>query len=487
MSETPRAKRPRTLAEKLLIYTAVFLAVAALFAWIVRDDWSRTAVSSAAPSRGAVLPELTADGEIAQTFTVAADELNALWLDCSQWAAPADVPVRLALSAADSPDAAPLLSWEVLPDAFEPDALTCLTFPKTVAGRRGQVLRLTLNAGGGLSFWGGTSIKTGRFSAVMEEIGELTVNGEAHEGSLVLRQDGVNLLQAMRFFWPVAAALWACGLAVILHTERCRKAGKPSLVLQAEMIWERYAYLLKTLVVRDFRVKYKASVLGVLWSFLNPLLMTFVYYLVFSTLFHSDIENFTAYLMSGIIIFNYFSDATNLGLHAIVGNAALITKVYMPKFIYPLSKVLSSAVNLVISLIPLMAVMLLSGVVPHKSLLLLPLALGFLLVFCAGMALLLSAAMVFFRDIQFLWGVMLTIWNFLTPIFYPESIIPAALQGLYHCNPLYQFIFFVRSITIGGISPTPITYLYCLIASFGTLAVGWAVFRRTQDRFVLYL
>ena len=485
--QTNPSARRWTLPRRLAAYTALFLAIAALFAWIVHDDWSRTAVSTTAPSRGAVLPELTAQSEISQTFTVGADELNALWLDCSQWAAPAEEPVRLALSEAAAPEAAPLLTWEVLPEDFEPDALTCLTLPQPVVGRRGQALRLTLKAGGGLSFWGGTSIKTGRFSAVMQEIGELRVGGEAHEGSLVLRQHGVNRLRAMQFFWPVAAVLWAAGLGLILHTDRCRREGRPSLILQAEAVWERYAYLLKTLVVRDFRVKYKASVLGVLWSFLNPLLMTCVYYVVFSTLFHSDIDNFPAYLMSGIIIFNYFSDATNLGLHAIVGNAALITKVYMPKFIYPLSKVLSSAVNLVISLIPLMIVMLLSGVVPHKSLLLLPLALGFLLIFCVGMALLLSAAMVFFRDIQFLWGVMLTVWNFLTPIFYPESIIPAALQGLYHCNPLYQFIFFVRSITIGGISPTPITYLYCLIASLGTLAIGWAVFRRTQDRFVLYL
>ena len=191
--------------------------------------------------------------------------------------------------------------------------------------------------------------------------------------------------------------------------------------------------------------------------------------------------------MSGIIIFNYFSEATNLGLFAIVGNASLITKVYMPKFIYPLSKVLSSSINLAISLIPLMAIMLLSGVQLQKSILLLPLGLIFLLIFCTGMALLLSALMVFFRDTQFLWGVMLTVWNFLTPIFYPETIIPTAFRGLYHCNPLYQLIFFVRSITIGGVSPTPITYFYCILASVGTLLIGWTVFRKTQDRFVLYL
>ena len=103
------------------------------------------------------------------------------------------------------------------------------------------------------------------------------------------------------------------------------------------------------------------------------------------------------------------------------------------------------------------------------------------------MSLILSSMNVFFRDTQFLWGVLITMWNFLTPIFYPESIIPAQFQTLYHLNPLYQIVYFMRSITIGGVSPTPITYLYCTLAVAVTLAIGLWVFRKNQDRFVLYL
>ena len=240
-------------------------------------------------------------------------------------------------------------------------------------------------------------------------------------------------------------------------------------------------------MIRDFRVKYQASVLGVLWSFLNPLLSMFVYLLVFSTIFKSNIEYFPAYLLTGIVLFNYFSESTSLGLNSIVSNRALITKVYMPKMIYPLAKVLSSAVNLLVSFIPMLIVMVATGVPIHKSLLLLPVVVVFLVAFCLGMTLILSTLTVFFRDTQFLWGILITVWNFLTPIFYPETIIPASFRTIYHLNPLYQIVYFMRCITVGGVSPTPVTYLYCFLVSFIPLAVGLFIFRRKQDRFVIYL
>jgi ABC-2 type transport system permease protein len=431
-----------------------------------------------------VLEELTPGRALRQTFTAGMDELTCLWLDGSVWNAAPGETVSLALTGADG---TVLSALSVPAETFAGDGLTAVVLPEPVAGRRGERLTLEITAGGGLSFWAGTGVNTGRFTVETGEQGGLTLDGESRPGALVMRRQGINRLRAMAWFWPGAALLWALLMAMFLHAARNAAKGKPHFLLGWRDLWKRYGYLLRMLVARDFRVKYKASVLWVLWSFLNPLLMTGVYYFVFNTLFHSDIPCFTAYLMSGIIVFNYFSDATNLGLNAIVGNASLIAKVAMPRFIYPLSKVLSSGINLAVSLIPLLGVMLLSGVAIHRSILLLPFALVLLMVFCTGMALLLSAAMVFFRDTQFLWGLMLTVWNFLTPIFYPESIIPASLRTLYHCNPLYQLIFFLRSITIGGVSPTPVTFLYCLLAAFATLGVGWLVFRRTQDRFVLYL
>ena len=132
------------------------------------------------------------------------------------------------------------------------------------------------------------------------------------------------------------------------------------------------------------------------WSFLNPLLTMAVYLFVFSTLFRSDIEHFPVYLMSGIVLLIFFSEATSLGLGAIVGNSHLIAKVYMPKIIYPLTKVLSASINLCISFVPLLIVMIITGVSLTKSLLLLPVVVMFLLVFSLDVSLILATLNVFF-------------------------------------------------------------------------------------------
>jgi ABC-2 type transport system permease protein len=128
-----------------------------------------------------------------------------------------------------------------------------------------------------------------------------------------------------------------------------------------------------------------------------------------------------------------------------------------------------------------------TGVRFTKAMLLLPFVVLFLVMLTTGVSLILSTMTVFFRDTQFLWGILITIINFMTPIFYPETIIPAAFRTLYHINPLYQILFFMRSITLNGVSPTPITYLYCLLVSAVPLVLGLWIFRKQQDKFVLYL
>ena len=176
-----------------------------------------------------------------------------------------------------------------------------------------------------------------------------------------------------------------------------------------------------------------------------------------------------------------------MSLTSIIGNAGLITKVYVPKYIYPLTRVLSSLVNLVISLIPLLLVTLISRIVPTKAYLLVPFVLVCLAVFCLGIGLLLAALMVFFRDIQFLWGVLTMIWMYATPIFYPPTILPDNLRGLLNLNPLYHFITFARTCFIDGISPEPSVYFLCFMVAAIALLVGALVFQKAQDRFVLYL
>lgn len=203
--------------------------------------------------------------------------------------------------------------------------------------------------------------------------------------------------------------------------------GKLLLVWLMHGVWCRYGFLIKQLVSRDFKTKYKRSVLGYLWSFLNPLMTMMVQYIVFSQLFRSNIENFPVYLLSGIVLFSFFTESVGQGLTAILANASLITKVYVPKYIYPVTKVVSSSINLFISLIPLMIVVLLTGQRITKAILLIPFPLICLLIFCIGMTFMLCTSEVFFRDTQYLWGVATLAWNYATSIilsrkYYPRSI-----------------------------------------------------------------
>ncbi|MBR6029821.1 MAG: ABC transporter permease [Clostridia bacterium] len=248
-----------------------------------------------------------------------------------------------------------------------------------------------------------------------------------------------------------------------------------------------YDFLIRQLVSRDFNTKYRQSLLGVVWSFLNPLLTMTVQYIVFSTLFSTSIDNFPVYLLTGIVLFNFFSEACTLGLESIVSNGSLINKVYMPKYIYPFSRTLSSLINMLITLIPLLMLMLFTGTPITWSLLLMPIDLLLLFGFTLGLTLLLCTLNVFFRDTRFLWSVLVLLWTYLTPLFYPESIIPFGLRTVYRMNPMYQFITFLRAIAMEGTAPTPANLLGCLIASAGMLLLGSWVFHRHQDHFVFHL
>ena len=291
-----------------------------------------------------------------------------------------------------------------------------------------------------------------------------------------------------QYYWCFAAgAGFFAGLFMVGDCAVWRKKGGPVLGLKLIHAFSRYRFLIQQLVSRDFKTKYKRSVLGIVWSFLNPLLTMLVQYVVFSTIFKSDIPNFPVYLLTGIVLFNFFSEACSMGITSILGNASLITKVYVPKYIYPVTRVLSSGINMLFSLVPLLMMIFLTKTALTPAILLLPFSLACLICFCTGMVLVLSAAMVFFRDTQFLWNVLSMIWMYATPIFYPESIIPARFLTIYKLNPLYHFIRFARTVIMDGVSPEPKAYLICFVFAVGSLIIGGLIFRKAQDKFVLYL
>lgn len=320
-----------------------------------------------------------------------------------------------------------------------------------------------------------------------EEGWELSLNGAPTAGTLCFALSGTDYIWTGLHYWQFAAV--GLGLVLLfLGVVWLRvRSGKRSYVVNAVIAVQKYRFLIRQLVARDFRTKYKRSVLGIFWSFLNPLLMMLVQYFVFSTIFKSDIPNFAAYLIIGTVMFNFFNEACGMALGSIVGNASLITKVYMPKYIYPLTRVMSSMVNLVISLIPLLIVCIITGVEFHRSAVLALFFLICLTVFSLGLGLLLSAAMVFFRDTQFLWGVLSMMWMYATPIFYPETILPEEFKFVLQVNPLYHFLKNTRLCILSGISPEPAVYVQCLLMALGALLIGALVFRKVQDRFVLYL
>lgn len=316
---------------------------------------------------------------------------------------------------------------------------------------------------------------------------QLYFNNKPVEGVLCFTASGTEPILFGRYYFLIMSAV---GLILALYCFNLylkEKNEKKSLGLSLIHAFKKYQFLLSQLVNRDFKTKYKRSVLGVLWSFLNPLLSMTVQYIVFSTIFKSDIPNFAVYLLIGIVFFSFFTEATSMGLSSIVGNSSLITKVYIPKYIFPISRVLSSAINLMFSLIPLFFVILFTGTPFTPSLLLLPFAIICTIVFCMGMGMLLSSMMVFFRDTLFLWNVISMLWMYATPIFYPESILPNKLMFIFKLNPLYHFIRFSRILVLQGVSPEPQAYLFCLIAAFVPFALGAIVFKKSQDKFVLYI
>lgn len=250
---------------------------------------------------------------------------------------------------------------------------------------------------------------------------------------------------------------------------------------------KRYSFLIEQLVSRDFKLKYKRSVLGVLWSFLNPLLYMAVLYAVFSQLFRFDIEYFPVYLLSGIVMFNFFSEATTLTMNSIINSAALIKKVYVPTYIYPLTRTLSSMINLLISMIPLLIAVLFSGIKPAPSYLLIVVPILCISLFSLGMGMILATAMTFFRDTEYLWGVLSTIWMYLTPIFYPLSILPTGAIWVVKANPIYYYVDFMRTCIITGTSPAATEYAICLVSAVIALMLGAFVFNKSQDEFILHL
>ena len=466
----------------MAIWAACYWLLAATVYLVAGQQFHYTAVTSDALSATTTVGELVDGMTITQRLIAPAEFLNGFDLMAATYGR----SNTGTLHAVFTNDAGEVIA------AKDTDIATPLD--GVVQVQAGDPLTLTLTTSGctpgnAITIYCGDTIVAGRFDIAqsISEADRYMVNGASGAGRLCIKINGIRILTFYRDYWFIVSGAFAVLVLLCLRWWHGAKVGRNNPLVAVSMLFTRYGFLIRQLVSRDFKTKYKRSALGMAWSFLNPLLTMSVQYVVFSTLFKSDVPNYPVYLLSGIVFFNFFSEAVSMGMTSITGNASLIKKVYMPKYIYPVSRILSSLVNFALAIIPLFLVMLITGTAFAPALLLLLFDMLCLLGFVTGMSLLLTTSMTFFQDTQFLWGVISMMWMYLTPLFYPESIIPAQFLTAYHMNPMYQYITFARICIIDGVSPEPMAYLWCILSSVVVLGLGILTFKRHQDKFVLYL
>lgn len=245
-------------------------------------------------------------------------------------------------------------------------------------------------------------------------------------------------------------------------------------------LWQ-YRDLLMQLIARNIKTRYKRSVLGILWTMLNPLLMMLVLTFVFSNVFRFQQPHYAAYALAGVALWNFFAQTTTGAMSELIWGGNLMNKIYLPRSIFAASALGTSLVNLLLTLIPLFVVMAITGVPFRPALLILPLPILLTAMFALGVALILSRVAAYFADVLEMYQIFLTAWMYLTPIIYPKEIISPDLQWLFNLNPMYHLIEIFRAPLLIGWLAGPKTVLASAVAAFVTLAFGWWYFSRKAD------
>jgi ABC-type polysaccharide/polyol phosphate export permease len=245
--------------------------------------------------------------------------------------------------------------------------------------------------------------------------------------------------------------------------------------------------VLDELVRRDLKVRYKGSALGVAWTLLTPLLMMGITTVVFSSIFRFAINNFPVYMLSGLVIWTFFSQATMNACPSVLLSGGLSRRVYVPLALFPIASVNAVAINTALSLLPLFLIVALTGGKFSWALLSVPLALMIMLLFTYGVSLVISASTVFFHDTLQMYQVLLTACMYMIPIFYPVEIIPDEWAFIVHWNPLYYMVEIFRQPIYGGVWPDVHTFAAAAGSALVSLLVGWVFFHRVRNDMPAYL
>jgi len=293
------------------------------------------------------------------------------------------------------------------------------------------------------------------------------------------RGENLMLFVPKVFFLSLTAAI-STGILLVLILKR-------NYVKEQISTFLRYRHLLKLLVKRDFIMRYRKSVLGILWSLLNPLLTMLVITMVFSFIFKNQVDNFPVYLLSGQIIFGFFSESTTQSMQSILSSESIIRKIYVPKYIFPMAKVFSSLLNLLFSFLAFLLVFIITGANFSWTMLLLPIPIIYTFVFSLGISMLLSSMAVFFRDLTYLYSVFITLLTYLTPLFYPVSILPEKVVPVIGFNPMYHYVDYARSVALYSTVPDLWSNIVCLGFALAALCIGTFVFMNQQEKYILYM
>ena len=473
----------KKLKKILIISLAVFLIFAAVVYAISFEQFSHKSITGYAPDAESIIAEISSGTVIKENITAEAEYIDKIEIMAGTYDRVNEGELSLTISNSENS--------ELLKESFDISLLnnnsyTVYNFKNPLKVTKGENLTVVLKAEN-LAENNSFTIYAGDLLSSNGENSTFILGGETLNGTLCLRLSGYNNISFYIYYWVIILSLVLISALYVHSAIKKVKTNKPNLLSSIYVLFTRYSFLIKQLVSRDVKTKYKRSVLGMAWSVMNPLLSMGVQYFIFSTVFNSNIPNYPVYLLTGIVFFNFFTEALTMGMTAIISNAPLIKKVYMPKYIYPVTRVISSLVNFLCALIPLLLMIILTGTAIKPAIFLLVFDIIFYLLFIIGLTLILATAMTFFQDTQFLWGIISLMWQYVTPIFYPESIIPEIFLPIYRLNPMYQYITFARTCVIDGVSPEPASYFACIASALIFLIAGILIFKKNQNKFVLYL
>lgn len=241
--------------------------------------------------------------------------------------------------------------------------------------------------------------------------------------------------------------------------------------------------LIYYLALKDLKVRYKSAALGFLWILLNPLLLMIIFTIVFSYIVKIKVNDYPIFLLTALFPWHFFSHTISTSTHSIIDNAQLVKKVYFPREVIPVAINLANLFNFLLTLVVLLVFQILWGVTPSWTVLLLPLAVGFQILLNVGLSLLLSGLNVYYRDVKYIIDALLVIWFYATPIFYPITLVPEWLRGIYMLNPMAGIITFYRSILLEGNFPDPGLTVQAGMIVLLIFTIGVIVFRRYEPLF----